>query len=351
MPEIQLPALFGLTNSNRDFSQAECWGKNQFNSSFPASLCCYMKEKGIKSNWIFLKAGKINLGEIDFKEVFCCEPFDENLYFAFEAPFAPFQKYLIGSLPRTDLVTQNLSKGSCLNAIEIKLTALPDHTTCELNEKDYGCELVVRPDTICYLACFLFANSGKDINNLFKKSFSGIRWGNAASVSRILPQVIDILKEVATRSEINQKPFLLQPIWKTIGKSPKLADFCLDVFTWSTASFLRFIIEISENESDLDRINRQNRTLIWIYLILSDLTNNSKVNFDAIIDQNAYNTRNDKAFAVSGLITNKYMRCPRLEKPCINKSEIKKIILGGGQNLLSPERRFDAILAANTDLF
>jgi len=30
--------LFGLNNSNRDFSKAESWGKNQFNSSFPATL-------------------------------------------------------------------------------------------------------------------------------------------------------------------------------------------------------------------------------------------------------------------------------------------------------------------------
>ena len=33
------PNLFGLNNTNRDFSLKETWGKNQFNSSFPASLC------------------------------------------------------------------------------------------------------------------------------------------------------------------------------------------------------------------------------------------------------------------------------------------------------------------------
>ena len=32
--------LFGLTNSNRDFGKADAWGKNQFNSSFPAALSC-----------------------------------------------------------------------------------------------------------------------------------------------------------------------------------------------------------------------------------------------------------------------------------------------------------------------
>jgi hypothetical protein len=345
------PSLFGIKNSNRDFSLKDSWGKNQFNSSFPASLCCYMAGKGQKSNWIFLKKGKIELGEIDFKEVFCCEPLDEDLFFAFETPFSPFQKYLIGNIPRTDLVTQSLSKRSCLSAIEIKLTALPDHTTCELNESEYGSELVVRPDTICYLACFLVENSGQELKKLFEKGFSGVRWSNAASVSRIISEIICILEEVAIRAEGNQTPFLVQPIWKTIGKSQKLADFCLDVFTWSSAAFLKFILEISERENDSDHINRQSRTVVWIYLLLSDLIKKTKVNFEAIIDQNAYNTRNDKAFAVSGVISNKYMRCKRLEKPLVNKNEIKSIILGGGQNLLSPERRFDAILAANSDLF
>ena len=31
--------------------------------------------------------------------------------------------------------------------------------------------------------------------------------------------------------------------------------------------------------------------------------------------------------------------------------EIKNIILGGGQNFLSPERRFDAIVLSNPEMF
>lgn len=38
------PSLFGQThnNSSRDYSREYYWGKNQFNSSFPASLVAYM---------------------------------------------------------------------------------------------------------------------------------------------------------------------------------------------------------------------------------------------------------------------------------------------------------------------
>lgn len=34
-----------------------------------------------------------------------------------------------------------------------------------------------------------------------------------------------------------------------------------------------------------------------------------------------------------------------------NKNEIKNIILGGGQEMLSPERRFDAIIYNSPELF
>lgn len=45
------------------------------------------------------------------------------------------------------------------------------------------------------------------------------------------------------------------------------------------------------------------------------------------------------------------MSCNNLTKPRILKEEIKNIILGGGQNLLSPERRFDAIIFNSPELF
>ena len=85
--------------------------------------------------------------------------------------------------------------------------------------------------------------------------------------------------------------------------------------------------------------------------MLSEIKENKKFNHRQIVNQLTYNTKNDKAFASSGNITNRYMSCPRLIKPVIKKSEIREIILGGGQNLLSPERRFDAIIFNSPELF
>ena len=45
--KIETPSLFGLKNTNRDFSNPDTWGKNQFNNCFPTSLACYMHSRKI----------------------------------------------------------------------------------------------------------------------------------------------------------------------------------------------------------------------------------------------------------------------------------------------------------------
>lgn len=48
------PGLFGITRSNRNYADPYYWGKNQFNSSFPVALACYMHSKGLKA--VYFKA-------------------------------------------------------------------------------------------------------------------------------------------------------------------------------------------------------------------------------------------------------------------------------------------------------
>lgn len=85
--------------------------------------------------------------------------------------------------------------------------------------------------------------------------------------------------------------------------------------------------------------------------MLYDFSQDGQVNHARIIDTLSYNTKNDKAFALGGRVTNQFMKGEILSNPRITKDEIKHIILDGGQNLLSPERRFDAIIFNSPDLF
>ena len=344
------PGLFGLKNTYRDFTQKETWGKNQFNSSFPAALCCFLASKDLQANYLSIVEGVFRPSLISIEKVFGISANDEDTYFAFEAQHTPYQKFVLGSLPRTDLVIQRKSTGECLSGLEVKLTALPDNTTCELEEKLYGSEIVIRPDTIVYLACSIAAGLSSELNDILP-TIHVKDWSEGKMALEEIDSIIKAVETIAIKLEKQQHAFLLQPIWKTVGKSPELAENCLDMFVWSNAGFAYFIASIANRNSDAVSITRQTRTVIWLYKMLSDIKDNKKFNHKAIIDNLSYNTKNDKAFASSGNVTNKYMLCDRLISPVIKKSEIKNIILGGGQNLLSPERRFDAILFNSPSLF
>lgn len=255
-------SLFGLNNSNRDFSKAESWGKNQFNSSFPAALSCYLDDQGIAANYISIANQKFDINLIDIATVFGIKPSETNTYFAFESQHTPFQKYVIGSLPRTDLVIQDSLTGQCLRGLEVKLTALPDNTTCNLSDDKFGCEIVVRPDTIVYLASSIVSKNIELVKHHIERSNVVVdNWSDAREVITSIQKIISCISDISIGIEKNQSPFLLHPIWKTIGKSPKLAENCLDVFVWSDAAFAWFISQISKSDNNATQITRQTRSV------------------------------------------------------------------------------------------
>ncbi len=51
------PGLYGINKSNRDFTKKKAGGKNQFNSSFSASLTLYMENKSFENVYITLDKG------------------------------------------------------------------------------------------------------------------------------------------------------------------------------------------------------------------------------------------------------------------------------------------------------
>lgn len=342
-------SLFGIKNSNRNFSLKESWGKNQFNSSFPAALCNYMESKDIKANYINLKDDKISVDSISIKDAFGFSPSNKNIFFSFEDIYLPYEKYC-SSLPRVDLVIKD-TKGNFHSGLEIKLTAIPDNSTCDLNENKYSPEIVVRPDTIVYLACSLADTLGKQITQYFKKNkiVDVKNWSNPDEVKKHVPRILNTIEEICLLDPDSQKVILLQPIWKTKGKSSQLAKNCLDVFFWSDAALGSFIRQIGSN--DPNKINRQTRSSVWLYKMLIDIYAHGKFDQKKIIDSMSFNTKNDKAFAASGKVTHKYMKSKRLTNPIIKKTEIKRIILNGGENQLSPERRFDAVIVNDGDIF
>lgn len=350
MPEQ--PRLFGINRSNRDYTCPDTWGKNQFNSSFPAALACYLHSQNLKA--VYYKADrnmKRELSDIGIDTLFGVDPLGDDIYFSFETQYLPYQRYVVGTIPRNDLVI--LSHGQCVSSVEIKLTALPDNSTCNLSEGEYASEIVVRPDTIVYLACSFIQSYDNDRTAIKAAIGDAGRnitdWTEAGNVLPHMDEFYKAIKRMVEEKCDNQVPIIMEPVWKTEGKSPRLAENCLDVFVWSNFGMLNLFMP-TENE-ECRSISRHTRTMIWLFKMLFDYAQSGRFDGNKIIDELSYNTKNDKAFASNGVRTHSIMTCAELTRPRITKGEIKKIILGGGQNLLSPERRFDAIIYNSPDLF
>lgn len=350
------PSLFGLDKSNKDFSLEASWGKNQFNSSFPASLACYMDH--VKINPIYLKLNRkleVEHDNITVKGIFNISPKSPDIYFAFEESYTSYSPFITGRLPRIDLVIMNSSTKKCQRGIEIKVTALPDHQTCDLEENRYGSEIVVRPDSIVYLALSIaiaYQDNKSKLYSILKAACNDkMDWEDIKTIKSSLSGLIGVLDAVLLNKIENQTPFMLQPIWKTKGKTLRLTDNCFDIFMWSDFAFTRLFVDCAKEHKKSNNITRHARTVVWLVKMLYDFSIKGKINNQYVIDNLTYNTKNDKAFACGGTTTHPYMECPELTKPRVKKVALRNIILDGGEKYLSPERRLDAAILSTTDIF
>jgi hypothetical protein len=113
--QIINPSLFGIKHSNRYFEQKDAWGKNQFNSSFPVALASYLQHKNIDNVYLMLdKQQKVKHAKISTQKLYGIPPDSNDLFFSFESVYTPYDRFVIGELPRVDLVTQKRSNGAVL---------------------------------------------------------------------------------------------------------------------------------------------------------------------------------------------------------------------------------------------
>ena len=231
--------LFGIINSNRTADRH--WGKNCFNSSFPASVACYMLAQGIPAiyNHLILKDGElcVEASEIPLNEVFNCGSLSFNeLDFRFESRFDPYQQYSFDTIDGIDLVVKHIN-GQFLSPLEVKLTVLPDNSTHRKPENDWGCEMVVRSATTSYCALGMFDSTRENVGavrEIFEKSCADIgSWTNDFEMSHKTPALSECINTFQKRYLKKQKPLLMQTVWKTQGQSPFLADNAFDIVVWS----------------------------------------------------------------------------------------------------------------------
>lgn len=347
MPLQKDPSLFGISRSNRNFSDPYYWGKNQFNSAFPVALACYMRSKQLPAVYVkFKNTRSTEVGELAISDVFGSALPNEELYFSFETRFDRFRDFVHDELPAIDLVVGHGDPVDQIKPLEVKLTTLPDSTIEGLAEDKYGTELVIRSATTRYMALSMAQSVDSQrarVRGIFDPVFARVRnWDSKAEMLPIAGKAVAALELFLTEFKDLQKPLLMQPIWKTIGKSPILAENCLDVFVWSDFALTHLFLDSARNPRDAAVISRNARAALRLSRFLYERSKADKVFQAPIYDGMTFGFQNDKEFAISGSRSRELMSCPRLTKPAITKSEIKNIILGNGQELLGPVRRVDA---------
>jgi HindVP restriction endonuclease len=350
------PSLFGISKSNRNFADPYYWGKNQFNSAFPVALACYMRSRDVPLMYVrYQDENSTRVSELSVDKVFGSQQSNADLYFSFETRFDPFRNFVHDELPAIDLVICGGSRDQHIKPLEIKLTTLPDNTTEALSEDLYGAELVIRSATTRYMALSMAQSvdaKRKRVRKIFEPALATVRhWESKSEMLQVAPLAIAALEQFLNEFSSLQSPLLMQPIWKTVGKSPVLANNCLDIFVWSDFALAHLFLDSARNALTSNTISRQLRAALRLSRFLYERSGSDKVHQAPIYDGMTYDLQNDKEFAISGTKSRGLMACERLIRPAITKDEIKNIILGGGHKFLSPERRFDAILYFSNELF
>ena len=171
-------------------------------------------------------------------------------------------------------------------------------------------------------------------------------WDNETEIMKHADELTDSLDSVILLASDMQKPFLVQPIWKTIGQSFVLCEMCFDVFVWSDASVLS--IPVRECKRSTGRkMTRTMREIARHVRGLYDILQTGDFDYTGIYKGMGLGYQTDKAFTINGSKSIRYLRHKRLDSPRYFKDALADIVLNGGGMMLSPERRFDAAVVAH----
>lgn len=340
--------LFGISHSNR--TADDHWGKNCFNSSFPAATANYMFAHDVSAIYIKLDEVdgqlKVISSTIPIKEVFNSGARSlDDLYFSFESVYQPYQQYSFDAVDGIDLVIKD-TDGNFLSPLEVKLTVLPTSATSNKPESEWGSELVVRSATTSYCALGMFdsvKDHARDVREIFEDACSSIQmWDNDYEMTHKMPQLVAAINQFERTYLTHQKPLLMQTLWKTQGQSPILSEQAFDIVVWSDYAFSRLFLDGSDEPAST--MKRGMRASARMARCLWELSKSGKIRVVDIYRQMAFGNQTDKEFAVGGSQWRKYVTTDRIKSLALNKDVVNEIIEPGYIDRLMPERRFDQTL-------
>lgn len=356
MGELKKSFLYGLDHASHDFTREKSFGKNIFTNAFPVSLAAYMSEElGLEPNYIRASVSGSDLGVEHTTmplEKLIGSPL-EDAFWAFEDSFSGYDELATGTANRSDLVVRNIKSKKETRAFEVKLVAAPTSGTAEREREQQSCEIVVRPPTIEQMCFSIAASYGverrHDIGDMIAERLEhpmDYEWSNERYMLEKLPLVVAAAEDIIREGIDLQTPFVMNALWRTVGKSTVFDDECFDLFFWSDMAFLQLFTEAAKRAiaSESIDIGRPARSVIWLVKSLFDYSAQGKVTFERTHSDITYGGQSDKAGAFSGSSVMSLIGCQNFYHPRVHKDEYKNIISPEGIEMLSPERRLDGFI-------
>jgi len=343
------PSLYGITPINSSRHGPSLWGKNQFNSTFPLALCLYMRDQGLSPVAVIERDGQIVTDDTQWPMADVIGSASAKTRYLFESAFEPYAQYCRDDVDKIDLVVTADNKP--LRPLEVKLTVVPDSATARLADTEWAPELVMRPVSSAYSMMSVAANL-RQAENLkalaevlarLRLGYNQIKgWENEAEISQhhdILSEALSGALNVVAEQGL-QRPFLIQPLWRTKGQSFELDQHCFDVFVWSDVAIMR--VPVDQSEDSAGTASRPHREIARHVRGLYELLSQGDYSYSSIYKGMPLGFQTDKSFSLSGRKSISYLGHRRLFSPILQRSVLGEIVSGGGEGELKPERRFDA---------
>lgn len=347
------PALYGIRQSNHDFSQEAAWGKNTFTNSLPIALAQYLNaERG--AGIIEIRAVRGDDGEIEtsqaevaLEKIWNAPP--EEASFHFERVFDGFRKFgAEGQANQSDVVVLD-AEGNHRRGLEVKLVVVPTSSTANNPLETQSCEIVARPPTIEQLAFSIARSFGEARKAEIGDIITGVlgnpmqwKWNDEEFIRDRIPLIAEAAEGIARAGIEDQTPLVLNAIWRTEGQKPTLAENAFDVFSWTDLAFLQLFRESARRRTGTTKVSRPERSLVWLVKCLFDYSVQGHLNFGSTVSEMPFSYQSDKAGSFAGDRTLRHMKGDEFFHPRITRDEIGNLISAEGVGFLAPERRLDA---------
>lgn|GEM_PF-99996 len=347
--------LYGMEQSNHDFSSPESLGKNIFTNAFPLSMIQYASiERGLSIPLIRATAeenGAVGTEHVKapWSSLIGTDP--STASFNFETVFDGYNQYTHNGANKSDVVVSNGHVHT--RPFEIKLVVVPTSSSARSPREQQSCEIVTRPSTIEQIA-FSIANSfGHDRRMEMAETINealghphDYEWENESYMAPRVPRFKKAAENLIRAGIDVQTPLVITAVWRTKGQSPEFDDQAFDAFVWTDLAFLQlFIDSASTPKAPGRKVGRPSRALMWLISCLYEFAAQGTFNFARTTTRMSFGGQSDKAGAFAGRKTLKFLQSEEFLHPRLSRYDIENIITNDALGELLPERRLDQAIA------